>query len=140
MRPRRRFPRVTGARAGLTLIESMISIVILGMTVTGISAAFSTGLQALEQSDDVLLLDSALRSRMETLVSRPFDEVLAEGSGEESLDIGGDAYKATWVATSVDLDSNGIPEPDAMTVEVTLGGRSLSVLLVDHDGRLGVVP
>jgi len=117
----------------------MLSIAILGMTVGAVSSLFSSGLQALEQGEKVALLDSELRSQMETLISRPFGEVLYEASGSQPVTVGGDVYTATWSATRQDLDGDGALESDAMVVEVSLAGRLLSVLLVDNDGQLGEV-
>jgi len=124
----------------MTLVEALLSIVILGMTAGGISALFTSGLQTLEQGQTVMLLQSALRSQMETVISRPFGEVLAEATGGEIITVDGQDYKAYWTATNIDLDGDTSPEANAMLVEVFLDGRSLSVILVDNEGRVGAVP
>ena len=127
-------------RAGVTLVEAMLSIVILGICVGGVSSLFSSGLQALEQGEQVMLLESALRSQVETLISHPFGEVLSEGSGSADVSVAGKTYTAIWSAAQHDLDGDGVPEPDAMLMVVALEGLSLSVILVDHNGRLGEAP
>jgi hypothetical protein len=132
--------RARGNRAGVTLIESLLSIVLLALTVGGVSALFSSGLLALDQGEQVMLLESAMRSQMETLISRPFGEVLFEGSGEEIVSVGGVDHKIAWSASGTDLDADGAPEANAMLVQVSLEGRSLSVILVDHAGRLREAP
>ncbi len=126
--------------AGLTLIEAMLSIVLLGITSTGVSMLFNTGLNSLSAAEEVVILENALQSQMEVLISRPFSEVLSEGAGARVVVANGVDHDLTWTVKNRDLDGDGNPEHEAMEVTVTLEGRSLSVLLVDDDDRMGVVP
>ena len=135
-----RSERRCARRSGFTLVESLISIMILGIAATGISVLFNSGLMALNQGEEVLLYESALRSQMESLISRPFQEVLTEASGSQNYVIQGVTYTVQWTAVNHDLNGDGLIEPDAMLVQASLDGRLVSVILVDDGGRLGVMP
>jgi hypothetical protein len=123
----------------MTLVEATVCILILGLTAAGISALYVSGLQTLESSDDRMLLDSRLRSRMEEMIADDFDDLRTAGSGSESVTIGGDEYTLSWSVTGHDLDGDGTPEPNAMLIRVSLDTRSLSVVLVDHEDRVSKI-
>ncbi len=127
---------------GLTLIEALISVVILGLMATGISAVYLSGLQSLEVQAERMLVDSALRSGLEVLVGRPFDEVLNEGGVGWQESLGGKTYNFTWSAALIDLDGDGTPEPKAMQITVSmtdLPGASLTTIVVDNEGKVGKI-
>ena len=63
--------------SGFTLVEALFTAILLALLASGISALYVSGLQALDGQADVMLLDSRLRGRMEILVGRPFDQILA---------------------------------------------------------------
>ena len=125
---------------GITLLEAMLCIVLLGLTASGISSLYVSGLQSLEQEEDRYLLDNRLRNRIEQLIGRPFADVRAAGSGSENVTIGGEVYVLSWTVVAADLDGDAVPEPDAMQVTVSLAGRSLTVILVDHQGKVARIP
>ena len=59
--------------AGFTLVEALLSVVILGLMVTGISALYLSGLQSLNTQDDRMLLDMGLtRSDVSWALSLPY--------------------------------------------------------------------
>jgi hypothetical protein len=124
----------------MTLVESMLCIVLLGLTVSGISALYVSGLQTLEQGDERMLLDSQLRSKMEELIATDFDEVLTLGSGNENVSIRGETHSVSWSATQHDLDGDGTAEPSAMLITISLDGRSLSLVRINPGERVLKVP
>ncbi len=135
-----RCPRGRARRAGMTLLEAMLSIVLLGLTASGISALYVTGLQSLQESDTRMLLDGQLRSQMELLVAQPFETLQTTGSGSSSVTVDSRTYTASWTATSYDVDGNGTADPTALLIVVTLEGSSLSLLRVDGAERVLWVP
>ena len=124
---------------GFTLVEALLSVVLLGLVATGIATLYVSGLQSLNAQDDRMLLDSALRSRMEVLVSTNFD---ALSDGSEVVNVNGQNFTITWTVVNVDLDGDLTPEPNAkqVTVSITeLPDRSLATILVDNEGRVGKI-
>ena len=83
---------------GFTLVEALLSVVLLGLVATGIATLYVSGLQSLNAQDDRMLLDSALRSRMEVLVSTNFD---ALSDGSEVVNVNGQNFTITWSKVSL---------------------------------------
>ncbi len=60
----------------------------------------------------------------------------------ETVIVNGQDYTLTWTVVNVDLDGDLTPEPNAkqVTVSVTeVPGRSLTTIIVDHEGRVGKI-
>lgn len=125
---------------GITLLEAMLCIVLLGLTASGISSLYVSGLQTLEEGDDRILLDNRLRNRIERMVGKPYADLIADGAGGILVTIGGENYTLSWTVDPVDLDGDAVPEPDAVQVTASLAGRSLTVILVDHQGKVAKIP
>ena len=124
---------------GFTLVEALLSVALLGLMVTGISTLYVSGFQSLDGQDDRMLLDSELRSRMEVLVSTDFG---ALSDGSEVVTVNGQNYTIAWTVVNVDLDGDATPEPNAWQITVTtaeLPNRSLTTIVVDHEGRVGKI-
>ena len=124
---------------GFTLVEVLVSVILLGFMATGISTLYLSGWRSLDAQNDRMLLDSRLRSRMEVLVGTDF-AVLSNGS--EVVSINGQNYTFDWTVVSIDLDQDGHPESNARQVTVSVAGvsgHSLTTIIVDHEGRLGKI-
>ena len=124
------------SRGGFTLVEALISVVILGLIAAGISAPYISGLQSLEVQADRMLLDSHLRGRMEALIGLPLDQII---SGTEVVTIRGQSYTITWTEDEVDLNADEEPEPNAKKIRVSVSDRSLTTIVVDHEGKVGKI-
>jgi prepilin-type N-terminal cleavage/methylation domain-containing protein len=124
---------------GFTLVEVLVSVILLGFMATGISAMYLSGLRSLDAQNDRMLLDSRLRSRMEVLVGT---DLAALSDDSEVVSINGQNYTIEWTVASIDLDQDGHPESNARQVTVSVAGvsgRSLTTIIVDHEGRLGKI-
>ena len=123
---------------GFTLVEVLVSVILLGLMATGISALYLSGFQSLDAQADRMLLDSRLRSRMEVLVGTDF-ATLSDGS--QVVTVNGQNYTLDWTIVSIDLDGDSNPESNAkqVTVSVAGSGPSLTTIIVDHEGRLGKI-
>jgi prepilin-type N-terminal cleavage/methylation domain-containing protein len=126
----------TKSKPGFTLVEALLSIVILGLMASVMTGVYFSGLQALEVQGERMLLDSALRSRMELLLSEKFDQL---ASGTDTATVTGQNYTITWTVATVDLNGDATPEPTAKQVTVTLEGRSLTTIVVDNEDRVGKI-
>ena len=122
---------------GFTLVEALFCMTILVLMVLGFSAIYSSGFRSLDVQADRVMLDGHLRSRMEFLVSTSFG---ALGDGSEVVSISGNNHTITWTVVPVDLNQDSATEPSAKQVTVSVSGlpdRSLTAILVDHEGKLG---
>lgn len=122
---------------GFTLLEALFCVTILALMVLGFSAIYSSGFRSLDAQADRVLLDSRLRGRMEFLVSTSFG---ALSDGSEVVTINGNNHTITWTVAPVDLNGDSATEPSAKQVTVSVSGlpdRSLTTILVDHEGKLG---
>lgn len=127
------------ASGGITLVEVLLSVVLLGIISLGIAHPYITGLKSLEIKSDRMLLDSRLRSQMEVLISTDFSTL---SNGSEVVTINGKNYTITWTVVNVDMDGDATAELDAkqVTVSVTeVPGHSLTTILVDTGGIVGKV-
>ncbi len=124
---------------GFTLVEVLLSVILLGLLITSISALYISGLQSLNAHDDRMLLDSHLRSRMEVLIGTNFS---ALSNGSEVVNVNGQNFTINWNVASIDLDGDSNPEANAMQVTVTVAGaagHSLATIIVDNEDRLGKI-
>ena len=121
---------------GFTLVEALLSVVLLGVIAAGISAPYISGLQSLEAQADRMLLDSHLRGRMEALIGLPLDQIIPD---TEVVTIRGQSYTITWTEEGVDLNADSVPEPNAKQITVTVFDRSLTTIVVDHEGKVGKI-
>jgi len=101
-----------------------------------LAGLFFTGLQSLALQTDQMLLDGVLRGRLETLIGTDFGSLTSDN---ETVTAGGESYTVTWTVVGADLDGDSVPEPDARRVTVSVTGieRSLTTLIVDHQGQVG---
>lgn len=126
--------RKTNREHGFTLVEALISSVVLVLAVTVMAELYYTGMQVMEAQAERALLDGSLRSRMELLISQRFNQVT---SGADTVTVNGVDYPITWTVANVDLDGDMAPEAGAKEIRVTLDGRTLTTIVADHSGRVG---
>lgn len=119
---------------GFTLVEALISTVVLALAAVTMVALYSSGLQALEAQGERAVLDGYLRSRMEQLISTKFGQLV---NGSETVTVDGANDTIQWTVVNVDLNGDSIPESDAKQITVTLGERSLTTIVVDSSGKVG---
>ena len=119
---------------GFTLVEALLSVVLLGLIAAGISAPYISGLRSLEVQADRMLLDSHLRGQMEKLIGLPFNRIIP---GTESVTVRGNDYTIEWTVEPVDWV--GGSDQDAKKIEVSVFGRSLTTIVVDHEGKVGKI-
>ena len=111
-----------------------MSVVILAFLAVFLSGLFAEGVRTVHSLEGQAVLDSHLRGRMELLLSTPFDQLT---SGADTVSADGQTYPISWTVDVVDLDGDGLVEGDIKRLAVTVQGRTLSTLVVHHEGRLG---
>ena len=130
MSERARRLRPTGS-PGTTMVEVLLSIMILGFSVASIAEAWRTGLRALVAQATEAQIDAQIRAVLE---ARLADEIDVLTSGETDVTFGGTSYKVVWTVTTVDLDGDSAPDTGARRIVVTLRDRSMQTIVVDHGG------
>lgn len=126
--------RAKGAKQGFTLVEALVSAVLLATAVAVMAELYYTGMQVMEFQADRALLDGSLRSQMELLLSQRFNQIT---SGADTVTVNGVDHAISWTVNLVDLDGDAVPEAGAKEVSVTLEGKTLTTLVADHSGRVG---
>lgn len=121
--------------AGFTLIEAILSIVLLGLTAAAVSGLYISGLQALDGRNTRVLVNSKLRSQMEFFVCEDFEDLEDDGY---TVNINGKNYTLSTTVVPIDLDGDSNTEDDAVQITVSLAGQSLTTIRVDGGGSLGV--
>ena len=123
--------------SGFTLVEALLSVALLALVASTIAAPYIAGLQSLDGQNDRMLLDNALRSRMEVLVSTDFDSL---SNGSEVVIVKGANYTISWTVVNLDLNGDATPEPNAVQISVSVSGlpnASLTTIMVNNEGRVG---
>ena len=118
------------------MVEALLSMTILALIATAVSAIYASGLHALEIQGDRMLIDSALRSQMEFQLGNAFADM---NSGTTSVTVGGQSYTVTIDVVATDLDGDATPEPAAKQVTISIDGRSLTAIVVDDEAKLGKI-
>lgn len=133
-----RNPNSSSPRAGFTLIEAVLSIVILAVMAAAVSAIYMSGLDTVSAQGDAMLLDSHMRSRMEQLLATPFATLV---DGNEVVVAGDNTYTLDWTVAPTDLDGDTIDEPDAVAVVLTVieTGDTLEAIVADPQDLLGKI-
>jgi prepilin-type N-terminal cleavage/methylation domain-containing protein len=121
---------------GFTLIEVLLSILILGLSAAAITEVYSSGLRALEVRVTEGQLDSVLRSQMELLLAQKFTKLT---SGSQAVTVEGQSYTIKWTIANIDLDGDLAPEPGAKQITVTLDNKSLVTIVSDSAGSIGKI-
>ena len=136
----RKIIKISQRSDGFTLVEAMLSVVILGLLAAVMGTVYSSANLSLAVQTDHMLLDSELRSRMEYLMGTPFGDL--DALNNSSYNVDGTSY---WIVTTValiDLVGDSITETTArkVTVSVTgMSGNSLTTIRVDNEGYVGKI-
>jgi prepilin-type N-terminal cleavage/methylation domain len=124
---------------GFTLVEVIFSVVLLGIISAGVAYPYSIGMKCIDAKEDRMLLDSALRSQMESLISEDFSAI---SDGSQVVTINGQNYTFTWTVVNMDMDGDAVPETNAKLVVISVTevpGRSLTTIIVDNEGKIGKI-
>jgi Tfp pilus assembly protein PilV len=120
----RRLPRraALGGEHGIGLVEALISVAILGLALTALLSAVSTGSMAVSRTDERVTAENLARSQLEYTKSQPYQ-----------------ALPASYVTVTPSPDDYGVivaaePVPggddsiEKITVTVTRNGEDLLVV------------
>lgn len=125
-----------GRRHGFTLIESLLSLVLLTLAAAIVGSIYFSGLQTLQVQSESILASSALRSKMEYLLSLQFDQL---ETGSQDITLGGKTQTLAWTVAFLDMDGDGELDETAKQITLTLSGKTLVTLVVDTAGMVSKV-
>jgi Tfp pilus assembly protein FimT len=122
-----------GQRAGFTLVEALLSCVVIAVCVMAVSAAMYGGLQNLHDEARMLELVNYAAGKVDELIATDFARL---SGGTDNVTVRGEQVSRKWQVTACDVDGNPGVESDAKLIVVTVGGVKLKTLLVDSAGRV----
>jgi prepilin-type N-terminal cleavage/methylation domain-containing protein len=125
--------RIMQQRNGFTLIEALVSSVVIAVCVMAVSASFYGGTQNLRDEARVLEIMNYAEGKMDELIATDFASVL---SGSDTAEVQGDTVTIEWSVTPYDVDGDTVPESDVKLIVVTIEGVELSTLLADTAGEV----
>ena len=100
---------------GFSLIEVMISLVILFIVTVAIMSSVVFGIKANARTEDLMVATKALEAAMERIMAAPFDDTVSQfpAGYAESIGLLG-AKQGLWTVTYLDTG-----DPDLLSIKVT---------------------
>lgn len=118
---------------GFTLIEGLLSSVILAVAVMAVSAGFYSGFQTVRDEGRALECVNYAAGKMDELMATDFANIV---SGSDNVTVQGETVARDWVVELYDVDMDLVPDDDAKRIVVTVGDVEFSTLIVDSAGRV----
>jgi len=118
---------------GFTLIEALVSLVIMTMCVMAVGTALYTGLGNLREERRTLEATNHAEGKMGELIATEFAGV---AGGSDQVTVGGQSVARQWSAALYDVDGDTVDDADAKLIVVTVDDFQLSTLLVDSVGEV----
>ena len=119
--------------SGFTLIEALLSSVVIAVCVMAVSAAFYGGTQNLRDEGRILEIVNYAEGKMDEPIATDFDDV---DSGADQVTVQGETVQRHWTVTPYDVDGTPGVEMDVKLIVVTIEDVELSTLLVDSAGQV----
>ena len=116
---------------GFTLIEALLSSVVMAVTVMAVSAMFYSGFQNLDDEARLLEKVNYASGKMDELISTEFSDIT---SGNDQVTVGGEQITRRWFVSLVDVDGNPGTEMDAKTIMMTVDDVEFMTIVVDSAG------
>jgi len=121
------------AQNGFTLIEALLSTVIIAVSVMAVSAAFYGGFENLRDEGRLLEKVNHATGKMDELIATEFTIIT---SGTDQVNVGGEQIQRQWQATPTDVDGNPGVEQDAKLVVVRVDDVEFMTIVVDSAGQV----
>lgn len=116
---------------GVTLIEALILVVILGLVALGVGTALQNLVRVPRATNTMLAVSNALIDKMEYLRSLPFDSLATGTSFSDTVTINGQSFARNVTIALADADANGGADADFKKITITLSGQSLVLCLTN---------
>ena len=112
-------------RKGLTLLECVILVTVLGIMSLGFGIALQSSAHIPDGVDDRLAIHTFLVEKMEDLASLDFATLSANSGLSDTVTVSGQSLARTVTVAQIDADGSGTAEPDFLEVTVTIGSQYL---------------
>ncbi len=119
---RRSQPR---APRGVTLLESMILVIIVGIVSLGFGISLQSSARLSSAVDQRLDIHTRLVEKMEDLMSLDYVTLSANSGLSDTVSIHGVTCNRTVTVATKDADGSGTADADFLEVTVTINGQSL---------------
>lgn len=111
---------------GFTLAELLVSMTIFAIGLLAVAGMQVTGIQTNRQSNTMTAATAFAEGVMEELLTRPVDDpVFADSTNNSWTLVSSPPYVATF---DVQRDFNSVPNVARITVRVTGGGRTITLV------------
>ncbi len=118
---------------GFTLIEALLSTMIISVSVMAVSAAFYGGFENLRDEGRLLEKVNHATGKMDELIATEFSSI---ANGSDLVTVGGEQIQRQWQATPADVDGNPGVEQDARIVVVRVDDIKFTTIVVDSAGQV----
>jgi hypothetical protein len=110
---------------GVTLLESMLLVVLLGIVSLGFGIAMQSSARIPVGVDQRLAIHTFLVEKMEDLTSLDFATVAANSGLSDTVTVNGQTLNRVVTVKLIDADGNGSAEADFLEVAVAIGDQYL---------------
>jgi len=121
------------AQRGFTLVEALLSTVVIAVSVMAVSAAFYGGFENLRDEGRLLEKVNHATGKMDELIATEFTSITG---GTDQVAVGGEQIQRRWQATPVDVDGSPGVETDAKLLVVTVDDIEFVTIVVDSAGQV----
>jgi hypothetical protein len=112
-------------RRGLSLLEAMMMVVIMGVVSLGFGIALQSNARVPAVVDKWLAIHTYLVDKMEDLASLNYATLAAANGTTDTVNVWGQNLARTVTVQNVDGDGNGSVDSDFIEVKVTIGDQYL---------------
>jgi|WetSurMetagenome_2_1015567.scaffolds.fasta_scaffold1122720_1 hypothetical protein len=112
-------------RHGVTLVECILLVVLLGIVSLGFGVALQSSAHVPDGVDQRLAIHSFLVEKMEDLASLDFATVAANSGLSDTVTVNGQSLARTVTVAAVDADGINGADNDYVEVTVTIGSQYL---------------
>ena len=120
----------TSREWGLTLVEVLVSILIVGAAAAALASAFSTGLMALRATRETTLVLNAAQQEIEKMRNSSFDTIATHSFSVPALNTNGSLVRETAGTDLIKVSVN--------VAWVSGGRRNMSISLVTYIAKGGI--
>ena len=120
-----RWVSIRGGQRGVTLLEAMILVVILGIVSLGFGVALQSNAHIPDAVDQRLVIHTFLVEKMEDLASLDFSTLSANSGLSDTVMVNGQTLARTVTVAAIDADGVSGVDNDFLEVTVTIGSQYL---------------
>jgi len=118
---------------GFTLIEALLSTMIISVTVMAVSAAFYGVFQSLDDEARLAAKVNYVAAKLDELTATDFDQ-LSTGSYSDQVTIQGELVDRHWDVYTYDVDHDFASDSDALLIVAWIEDVTFPSVVIDSAG------